>query len=208
MQSVERYLRGRSSDRIGENPLALCQHQQYIHYSKGTLIFTALSRRVGEDKLNSIIAEFARKNALQKPPYCTGYDLVNLLKQRLPEQRQWIEDAFEKITLTDFKIVDAAVKQGGSGLWETTVKLETRANYSDAKGQETAEPFLGDVKIALTSASDKKEYIGDIIAMSTHKLSTGTQTLLLRSKTKPAAVVVDPLLEWLGRSMDDRVKTL
>ena len=208
MQSVERYLRGRSSDRIGENALALCQHQQYIHYSKGTLIFTALSRRVGEEKLNSVIAEFARKNALQKPPYCTGSDLVNLLKQRLPEQRQWIEDAFERITLTDFKITDAAVKQGSDGLWETTVKLESRANYSDAKGQETAKPFAGDVKFALTSASDKKEYIGDVIAMSTHKLSTGKQTLILRSKTKPATVVIDPLLEWLGRSMDDRVKTL
>ena len=208
MQSVERYLRGRSSDRIGENPLALCQHQQYIHYSKGTLIFTALSRRVGEEKLNSVIAEFARKNALQKPPYCTGSDLVNLLKQRLPEQREWIEDAFEKITLTDFKITDAAVKQGSDGLWETTVKLESRANYSDAKGQETEKPFAGDVKIALTSASDKTEYIGDVIAMSTHKLSTGKQTLILRSKTKPAAVVIDPLIEWLGRSMDDRIKTL
>jgi hypothetical protein len=133
---------------------------------------------------------------------------VNLLKQRLPDQRQWIEDAFEKITLTDFKIVESAIKQGSDGLWETTVKLESRANYSDAKGQETEKAFSGDVKIALTAASDKKEYIGEIIAMSTHKLSTGTQTLILRSKTKPAAVVIDPLLEWLGRSMDDRVKTL
>ena len=163
---------------------------------------------MGEEKLNSVIAEFARKNALQKPPYCTGSDLVNLLKQRLPEQRQWIEDAFEKITLTDFKITDAAVKQSSDGLWETTVKLESRANYSDAKGQETAKPFAGDVKFALTSATDKKEYIGDVIAMSTHKLSTGKQTLILRSKTKPAAVVIDPLIEWLGRSMDDRIKTL
>jgi hypothetical protein len=135
-------------------------------------------------------------------------DLVNLLIQRLPDQRQWIEDAFEKITLTDFKIAESTVKQRADGIWETTIKLETRANYSDAKGQETAKPFLGDVKIALTSASDKKEYIGDIIAMSTHKLSTGTQTLLLRSKTKPAAIVIDPLIEWLGRSMDDRLKTL
>ena len=48
----------------------------------------------------------------------------------------------------------------------------------------------------------------DVIAMSTHKLSTGKQALILRSKTKPAAVVIDPLIEWLGRSMDDRIKTL
>ena len=90
MQSVERYLRGRSSDRIGENPLALCQHQQYIHYSKGTLIFTALSRRVVEEKLGTDLPEFDRNNPVQKPQYRTGGVVVYRLKPRLTVQRTWI----------------------------------------------------------------------------------------------------------------------
>ncbi|MBC7806724.1 MAG: hypothetical protein H7145_11285, partial [Akkermansiaceae bacterium] len=48
---LDRYLRGRGSEREGESPLVKVQEQQYIHYPKGALAFYALSERIGSERL-------------------------------------------------------------------------------------------------------------------------------------------------------------
>src|SRR5262249_39613117 len=55
---LDRYLAMRATERVKEQPLALNENQQYIHYNKGSVIFYALKDYVGEDTVNAVLARF------------------------------------------------------------------------------------------------------------------------------------------------------
>ena len=66
---LDRYLRGRATERKAEHPLMLAEGQPYIHYSKGSLAFYALRDYIGEDSLNAALRRFLHDKAISKPPY-------------------------------------------------------------------------------------------------------------------------------------------
>ncbi|MFY7954357.1 MAG: M1 family aminopeptidase, partial [Armatimonadaceae bacterium] len=177
-QNLDRYLRGRGADRLGENPLARVQHQDYIHYSKGSLVLGALAGRVGEKALNGAIAAFARTHAFGAAPYPTGEDFVAHLETTFPAQKAWIGSQFRRIALVDFRIVDAKKTRQADGRWkvEATVALESRE--SNSGGNETAAAFSDTVSVWLADRGDRRGFTGKVLSEANASMVPGENKLV------------------------------
>ena len=57
---LDKYLRGRSSERKKEQPLNLVELQAYINYQKGSLVMFALQDYIGEEKVNLALRNFLK----------------------------------------------------------------------------------------------------------------------------------------------------
>ncbi len=79
--ALDHYLRGRKNESIGEDPLMFIDGQSYIRYSKGSLVFYALSDYIGEENLNSALQKLVVKNKFQDPPYTTSIELADYIKE-------------------------------------------------------------------------------------------------------------------------------
>jgi ABC-2 type transport system permease protein len=199
----DRYLRGRGSEREGESPLLKTQSQQYVHYSKGSLVFFALAQRIGEQRLNDTLKKFVQKTAFQEPPYTTAPELYALLKDATPEaDRGYLSDLFEKITLYDLRVTSAKSQKVGSK-WQVTATLKSAKRYADPQGNETEAPFDESVTLILRDGRNKKTWL----ARKVVRLKTGEQAVILECDKEPegAEAVIDPLHLYIDRTPDDNI---
>ncbi|MGH8189952.1 MAG: M1 family aminopeptidase, partial [Rhodanobacteraceae bacterium] len=111
--SLDRYLSGRGTDTIAEEPLALVQpSQQYIHYAKGSVIFYALQDYIGEGKVDAALRTWLDKVKFQQPPYTDSRDLIaDIRAEAGPQYQDLITDFFDRITLFDDRMVKATAKK-------------------------------------------------------------------------------------------------
>ncbi|MFM7322537.1 MAG: hypothetical protein ACKO5K_13575 [Armatimonadota bacterium] len=205
---LDRYLLGRGSDRIGENPLVRVQHQDYIHYSKGSLVLGALADRVGAKVLDEAIARFARLHRFGAAPYPTGEDFVAHLESALPSEKAWISDQFRRIRLVDFRIEGARKQRLPSGRWrvEATVRVDSRE--AAPGGEERERPFADRVVFWGTGPADRRGYCGDPIATPSIRMVSGANRIVFDCDREPAELLVDPLVRWIGSRPGDRSKKL
>ena len=198
--NMDRYLRGRGSERKEENPLVSMQHQQYIHYSKGAIVFCALADRIGEEKLNAALAGFVKKTAFQEPPYTNSLELMEVLKATVPARDQsYLSDLFEKITLYDLRITEAKKEQHG-GKWRITVNYTAVKKYADGKGTETD---AGPVKGFDFGLWEGKERLQSRIVTN-----EPGRVVLETDKAKPDKVEMDTKHLYIDRNSDDNTKKL
>lgn len=71
------YLRGRSSEFEGENPLMKTESQQYIHYNKASIVMYYLKEMIGEKNVNQALKNLVTSYAYKNPPYPTSIAAVN-----------------------------------------------------------------------------------------------------------------------------------
>lgn len=144
-EALDKYLSGRSGEGIKELPLMYNENQQYIHYSKGSLVFYTLSDYMGEKELNQVLSNYIKKVAFQEPPYTTAGELVDELKKAVPDSLQYmIEDMFETITLYDNYIEKAESRKLKSGKYEVSFKAIVSKYRSGEKGERSYVNTRGD----------------------------------------------------------------
>jgi aminopeptidase N len=113
---LDSYLQGRGSEVIEELPLYRVENQAYVHYRKGSLVFYALKDLMGEEAINSALAEFIEQFAFKGAPYPNTRDLLALIRERAGDEHQeMITDLFERIVLFDLKVNEAEVKELANG---------------------------------------------------------------------------------------------
>jgi ABC-2 type transport system permease protein len=204
----DRYLRGRGSEREAESPLLKVQNQQYIHYPKGALVFFALAQRIGEAKLNAVLKQFVQRTAFQEPPYTTAPELYALLKDATPEaDRGYLSDLFEKITLYDLRVKTASTKKCGKR-WQTTLLVSAAKRYADGQGNETEAPFDEPVPITLRVGTDDGRPHGKTVGSKVVRLRTGEQAITIETTDMPTQVVLDPLHQYIDRTIEDNVRDI
>lgn len=143
-EALDKYLQGRSNERIGENPLMLNENQAYIHYNKGSLVMYALSDLFGEKNFNAVLSDYVDQVAFQYPPYTNSIELVDLLKARMPDSLQYaIHDMMETITLYDNSVISAKAKPLADGKYEVNLAFEVRKYRTDAKGKMIFDDNVG-----------------------------------------------------------------
>ena len=197
---MDRYLRGRGTEREEENPLVSMQHQQYIHYPKGAIAFCALADRIGEDKLNAALASFVKKTAFQEPPYTTALELMETLKTATPTADQiFLSDHFEKITLYDLRINEAKKEKVGSK-WRITVRYQATKKYADGKGNETDAGVATGFAFGLWK---HKERLKESVVTS-----EPGRIVLETEGDEPDKVELDPKHLYIDRTLDDNTKKL
>ncbi len=133
---LDRYLMSRATERVEEQPLALNENQQYIHYNKGSVVFYALRDAIGEDRLNAILAEFVQQWGFKGPPYPTTRDFLDLLYARTaPEHHPFIRDLFERIVFWNHRATRADVRRRDDGKYAVTLQVHAEKVSTDGKAR-------------------------------------------------------------------------
>ncbi|MEO1254172.1 MAG: M1 family aminopeptidase, partial [Bacteroidota bacterium] len=144
-KALDRYLEGRSTERLKEKPLIFNENQQYIHYNKGSLVLYALSDYLGESVFNGAMSRYIDSVAFQEPPYTTSLEYMDVVRSVTPDSLSYlIKDMMETITLYNNKVTDASYKMRGDGKYEVTLKALVTKYRADEKGKRVFTDGDGD----------------------------------------------------------------
>ncbi|HUM10082.1 MAG TPA: ABC transporter permease [Myxococcaceae bacterium] len=197
---LDRYLSGRSAERMKELPLLRVEDQGYIHYSKGSLVMYALQDLIGEDAVNLALRELVQQYGDRGAPYPTSRALLAALRRHTPERFQYyLTDQFEQITLYENRAVSAKASKRGDGKYEVTLELETRKVQADALGAEREVPVHDWIPVGVLDAK------GEALALETRQLDGAHSTVTLVTDRLPARAGVDPLNELIDRIPEDNL---
>ncbi|MFA5964940.1 MAG: M1 family aminopeptidase [Sphingomonas sp.] len=206
---LDNYLRARGSERIEELPLDRVENQPYIHYRKGAVVMYLLQDRLGEDRVNHMLAGLLDKYRFKSQPYARSLDLVNgfLSLARTPAEHELVLDLLDRITIYDLKAPTATVRKLPDGTFETSITVDAAKFYADGKGKETATPLADDIDIGLFDARPGLGAFAakDVISMTRLPVKSGKQVIKVVSTRKPAFAGVDPYNKYIDRNSDDNV---
>jgi ABC-type Na+ efflux pump permease subunit len=207
--SLDGYLRGRGTDRIGEVPLARVENQAHIRYQKGGLVMYLLRDVLGEEAVNRALRSLIHDYAFKGPPYPTSRDLIDRLRKEAgPEHQDLITDLFEKITLYDLKVTGGRASRRADGKWAVAIDVEARKLYADEKGVETEAPLDGAFDVGVfTREPGKKGFTAEgILSLERQRVRSGKQTLTVVVDREPKFVGLDPYNKYVDRNSDDNVQ--
>jgi ABC-2 type transport system permease protein len=206
---LDNYLRNRGGEALEELPLERVEDQGYIHYRKGSLVMYLLQDRLGEDRVNAMLADMLNRYRFSGPPYLRSVTLVEGFKSlaRTPEELMLVEDLFQRITVFDLKAPSATTRKLPDGRWETTVTVSAAKAYADGQGKETAAPLADTIDIGLFKARPGQGAFGkaDVILMERRPVKSGEQQIRIITKQQPAFAGVDPYNKYVDRNSDDNV---
>jgi len=209
---LESYLRGRSGERKKELPLDLVERQQYIHYSKGSLIMFALQDYIGEDKINLALRNYLNKWKFSEGIYPTTTDLTDEIKAVTPDSLQYlITDLVENITFYDNETKTATYKELGNDMYEVTLVLKSKKIVADSLGLETELPLTEWIDIGVYGEEPKKVNaegykFAPLLYLEKHQIRKENSTITIKVKGKPVKAGIDPLNKLIDRHPDDNVK--
>ena len=168
-----------------------------------------LQDRLGEARMNAMLAQLLNKYRFKSQPYARSLDLVNGLKSiaRNDAERALISDLFEKITIYDLKAKTATVKKLPDGRFETVVTVAGDKFYADGKGKETKATLDDVIEVGLFAA---RPGIGafnskDVDFIERRPVKSGEQQIRVISRRKPAFAGVDPYNKYIDRNSEDNV---
>ena len=206
---LDNYLNARGGEAIEELPLERVENQGYIHYRKGSLVMYLLQERLGEDRMNAMLAELIAKYRFKGAPYAQSTDLVNGLLSiaRDDAERELIGDLFKRITLYDLKAEDAVVRELPDGRFETTIDVAAQKFYADGQGKEKEARLDDTIAIGLfderlgDGAFDKK----NVLYMKRHRIRSGKQKVRVVTDKRPTYAGIDPYNYYIDRNSDDNL---
>ena len=206
---LDAYLSSRGSEAIEELPLNRVENQGYIHYRKGAVVMYLLQDRLGEERVNAMLAELLDRFKFKSQPYASSTDLVDGFKAlaRDEAEARLVEDLLENITLYDFTASDATVAELENGQFETTFTVTAAKLYADGEGEETEADFENLVDIGAFTKRPGYEVLepADVISFRLEPLVSGEQVVTVTTDEKPAFVGVDPYSKFVDRQGDDNI---
>ena len=194
---------------IEELPLNRVENQGYIHYRKGAVVMYLLQDRLGEDRVNIMLAALLDRYKFKGPPYAISTDLVDGFKSlaRNDAERQLVSDLLEKITLYDLKAGAAKVRKLADGRFETEISIEAAKFYSDGLGKESEADLVDEIDIGLFTAKPGRGAFDskDVLYRKRHKITSGTQKIRIVTRKRPLFAGVDPYNKYIDRNSDDNI---
>ncbi|MGB7406462.1 MAG: M1 family aminopeptidase [Pacificimonas sp.] len=205
---LDRYLSARGGEAIEELPLNRVEDQGYIHYRKGSVATYLLQERLGEARVNEMLAGLIEQYRFKGAPFANANDLVNGYRAlaRNDAERQLVEDLLTRITIWDFKVEEAETQRAENG-WETTLTVSAAKAYADGLGTEEAAPLSDMVPIGLFTARPGFGAFdeNDVIMIEPRAITDGTATITVRTDEKPLFAGLDPYNLYIDRNSDDNV---
>jgi aminopeptidase N len=207
---LDRYLSGRRTQVIAEQPLASVEiSQKHIAYGKGALTFYLLQQRMGEEAVNRALRRFVDRYRFTVAPYPRSLDLIALLREeaKTAEQQALITDLFERITLYDLKVLAPTAVRRADGRWDVTVPVEAKKFYADGQGSEKAAPLAETIEIGLFTAEPGLGAFSrsNVLRMKREPVRSGRQVLRFLTDRKPTHAGIDPYNLYIDRSPADNV---
>jgi hypothetical protein len=196
---LDQYLEGRGTERRAEEPLALVENQQYIHYNKGALAMYALRDYIGEAAVNRALRSFLAEWRFRGPPYPVSYDLIRHLRAETPDSLQYvITNLFEQTTLWENRAVSARSTPAPGGGWNVVLAVEAKKLLADSLGNEERLPLNDWVDVGV--------YAGDSVAvLGKYRITQSSQTFRIHVATQPDSAGIDPEHKLIDRNLKDNV---
>jgi len=208
---LDNYLRSRATERVAEQPLALNENQQYIHYRKGSVAFYALKDAIGEETLNRVLAGFIAKHAFKTAPYPTTRDfLADLYAATDPKFHPLIRDLFERIVFWENRAVSADAARRADGKYEVTLQLTSQTHSADGKGKVADEAVDEWVDVGVFARPPGgKEEDEKVLYLQKHHITQAATTLKLVVDQAPYEAGIDPYNKLVDTDSDDnRIKVV
>ncbi len=205
---LDRYLSGRGSEAIEEQPLYRVENQQYIHYRKGSVIMYALQDYLGEDTVNRVMRQLIEERAYSNEPYATTLDFLRILRAEAgPEWETMIHDFFERIVLFDLQVTEATASAREDGRWDVVIDVEARKFAADGEGQQTEEAidYLIDIGIFTRDLDGAIEGSDHVLYMDKHRIDENTMRFEFTVDEEPMYVGIDPYNKMIDRNSDDNI---
>ena len=201
----DRYLRGRSGERIKELPLYKVENQGYIHYGKGSVILYALQDYIGEDKVNLAMKNFLEEYRYKKPPYPTSLDFLKHLEPQVPDSLQYlVNDWFKEITLYDNRLKEANYKTLDNGKYEVTLEIESAKIKSDSLGNETRVAINDWIDVGFFMDDDEE----NLYEQRRLKFNKEKTAYTVQLDSLPAKAAIDPRHILIDRVYKDNIKSI
>ena len=204
---LDRYLAGRSAERIGEMPLMRSEGQQYIHYNKGSVVMMAIKDRLGEATMNGALKAFVDEFKYQSTPYPTTLDLQRHLNAvSNDEQQRFIASLFEDIVLYDLKAEKVEVSSLENGKHQVTFTVQAKRMSADDQGIET--PLALEELIDIALFSDDPENMGAtdlVIYQQKHLVRDGENVFSIEVDKLPTHAGIDPFVKLIDRDSADNI---
>ncbi|WP_435417875.1 ABC transporter permease subunit [Parerythrobacter aurantius] len=206
---LDSYLNSRGSEAIEELPLERVEDQGYIHYRKGAVVMYLMQDRLGEDRMNAMLRGLLDRFRFKSQPYAGSKELVDGLYSlaRNQQERDLVRDLMQKITLYDLKVEDAKVRKLADGRYETRLTIDAGKFYADGQGKESAAKLDDVIEIGLFTEKpgegvfDRK----NVLFLERRPIRSGTQTVRIVTKAKPAWAGIDPYNKYVDRNSDDNL---
>jgi len=206
---LDNYLRARGSEVIEELPLNRVENQGYIHYRKGALVMYLLQDRLGEARVNAMLAGLLNTWRFKSQPYARSTILTEGLMSlaRNDDERRLVSDLLERITIFDLKAKLATVRKLPDGRYETTITVAADKFYADGQGKETRAMLMDTIDIGLFAARPGLGAFGakDVDLMERRPIVSGEQKIRVITRRKPAFAGIDPYNKYVDRNSDDNL---
>lgn len=206
---LDNYLTARGGEAIEELPLVKVENQGYIHYRKGAVVMYLLQDRLGEDRVNAMLAQLLGRYRFKGAPYAVSTDLVEGFESlaRNEEERQLVRDLLREITLYDFKVEEAETRQLDDGTWETVMTVAAAKFYADGEGVETEAAYRGNVEVGAFTARPGLGAFdsANVLLMEQRSIKSGKQTIRIVTAKRPSLVGIDPYNKYIDRNSDDNI---
>lgn len=206
---LDNYLSSRGSEAIEELPLERVENQGYIHYRKGSVVMYLLQDRLGEDRINEMLAGLLDRYRFQSQPYATSTDLVDGFYSlaRNQEERELVRDLLQRITVYDLKAEEATVRELDNGQFETTITIAASKFYADGEGAETEAELSDQIEVGLFTERPGGAAFdaANVIQLQRRPIRSGKQEIVVVTDRRPEWVGVDPYNKYVDRNSDDNL---
>ncbi|MEQ8773464.1 MAG: M1 family aminopeptidase, partial [Erythrobacter sp.] len=206
---LDNYLGSRGSEAIEELPLERVENQGYIHYRKGSVVMYLLQDRLGEDRVNAMLAGLLDRYRFKSQPYASSRDLVEGFHSlaRNGEERGLVRDLLQRITLYDLKAEEAVVRELDDGRFETVLTIKATKFYADGEGREIEAPLADRIEFGLFTERPGNGAFAreNVIAMERRPIRSGRQKLRIVTDRPPEWVGIDPYNKYVDRNSDDNL---
>ena len=180
------------------------ENQGYIHYGKGSIVLYSLQDYIGEENVNLALRNFLEEYRYKAPPYPTSIDFLRHLEPVVPDSMKYlIDDYFKKITLYDYRLNEATMKES-AGQYAITFNFEARKMYADTLGNESPAELHEWVDVGVFADEDKE----DLIAYKRIYVDKEQNQYTLYVDRKPLKAAIDPRRVVIERVIDDNVKPI
>lgn len=205
---LDSYLQTRGRDVIEELPLERVENQSYIHYRKGSVVMYLLQNRLGESRVNAMLAGLLDKYRFRSQPYASSADLVDgfLSLARNENEKTLIRDLLQRITIYDLK-AEKAVTREIESRFETIITLSATKYFADGTGLENEAPLNDRIEVGLFTDRPGEGTFSeaDVIKIERRPLSSGRQEVRFVSNKRPKWVGVDPYNMYIDRNSNDNL---
>ncbi|QCR22384.1 M1 family metallopeptidase [Pontibacter sp. SGAir0037] len=184
-------------------PSLLQANEEFLYYRKGGLAMYALSKYIGQGKVNGALRSLLQKRTSGEITLPTTLDLYQELEELTPDSLQYLlHDLFKENTYWRLKTKQLSAVQAKAGAWEVTLKVQAQKVVVDSTGSENDVPMNDWLEVGLY---EEGKGVDEPLYLKMHRIRSGEQTIKMIVPRKPGSGGIDPHHLLIDLRRDDNM---